>query len=156
MKIHSERVEKMRNYTRNECRGVYISPMNIPTSFIATVLFKGKVLYRNSVPKLHSKRVEKMQIYTRNEWRRCKTTLETGGEDANLHSKRVEKMQIYTRNGWRRCNFTLETSGGDCSNLASVGRSGQHRVRQLPARAHPPRPPAAPSPPGTALAPLSQ
>ncbi len=31
--------------------------------------------------------------YTRNEWRRCKTTLETSGEDAKLHSKRVEKMK---------------------------------------------------------------
>jgi hypothetical protein len=31
--------------------------------------------------KLHSKRVEKMKKYTRNEWRRCKTTLETSGED---------------------------------------------------------------------------
>jgi hypothetical protein len=30
--------------------------------------------------------------YTRNEWRRCKTTLETSGEDVKLHSKRVEKM----------------------------------------------------------------
>ncbi len=31
--------------------------------------------------------------YTRNEWGRCKTTLETGGEDAKLHSKRVEKIK---------------------------------------------------------------
>ncbi len=30
--------------------------------------------------------------YTRNEWRRCKTTLETGGEDVKLHSRRVKKM----------------------------------------------------------------
>jgi hypothetical protein len=30
-----------------------------------------------------------MLNYTRNEWRRCKTTLETSGEDAKLHSKRV-------------------------------------------------------------------
>ena len=30
--------------------------------------------------------------YTRNEWRRCKTTLETSGEDVKLHSKRVGKM----------------------------------------------------------------
>ncbi len=27
--------------------------------------------------------------YTRNEWRRCKTTLETSGEDVKLHSKLV-------------------------------------------------------------------
>ena len=30
--------------------------------------------------------------YTRNEWRRCKNTLETGGEDVKIHSKCVEKM----------------------------------------------------------------
>ncbi len=33
--------------------------------------------------------------YTRNEWRRCKTTLETSGEDVKLHSKRVEKTGSY-------------------------------------------------------------
>ncbi len=27
--------------------------------------------------------------YTRNEWKRCKTTLETSGEDVKTHSKRV-------------------------------------------------------------------
>jgi hypothetical protein len=32
------------------------------------------------------------EIHTRNEWRRCKITLETGGEDLKLHSFRVEKM----------------------------------------------------------------
>ncbi len=44
---------------------------------------------------------EQVKNYTRNEWRRCKTTLETSGEDAKLHSKRVEKMQNDTRNWWR-------------------------------------------------------
>jgi hypothetical protein len=49
-----------------------------------------------------------MQNHTRNEWRKCKTTLETSGEDVKLHSKRgkkmlkkhskrVEKMQNHTR-----------------------------------------------------------
>jgi hypothetical protein len=38
-------------------------------------------------------KISDRQNYTRNEWRRCKTTLETSGEDVKLHSKRVEKMQ---------------------------------------------------------------
>jgi hypothetical protein len=45
--------------------------------------------------RLHSKRVGKMQNYTRNEWGRCKTTLETSGEDVKPHSKRVEKIQLF-------------------------------------------------------------
>jgi hypothetical protein len=44
-----------------------------------------------------------MQNYTLNGWRRCKTTLETGGEVVKLHSKRVEKMQNYTQN---KCFFS--------------------------------------------------
>ncbi len=52
--------------------------------------------------KIHSKRVEMMKNHTRSEWRRCKTTLETSGEDVKLHSKRVEKMGNHTRNEWRR------------------------------------------------------
>jgi hypothetical protein len=55
----------------------------------------------------------KCKNYTRNGWRRCKTTLETSGEDAKLHSKQVEKMQNYTRNEWRRCKTTLEAGGED-------------------------------------------
>ena len=53
--------------------------------------------------------------YTRNEWRRCKTTLETSGEDAKLHSKRLGKGHNYTRNEWRRCKTTLGTSGEDAT-----------------------------------------
>jgi hypothetical protein len=30
-----------------------------------------------------------VNIHTRNEWGRCKTTLETSGEDGKIHSKRV-------------------------------------------------------------------
>ncbi len=55
-------------------------------------------------------RSEDMQNYTRNEWRRCETTLETGGEVVKLHSKRVEEMWNYTPNEWRSCKTTLETS----------------------------------------------
>jgi hypothetical protein len=57
--------------------------------------------------------VENRENHTRNEWRRCKTTLDTSGEDAKLHSKRVKKMKNYTRDEWRRCKTTLETSGED-------------------------------------------
>ncbi len=57
--------------------------------------------------------VKNTENYTRNEWRRCKTTLETSGEDVKLHSKRVEKMLNYARNEWGRCKTTLETSGED-------------------------------------------
>jgi hypothetical protein len=39
---------------------------------------------------------ENISNYTRNEWKRCKTTLQKGGEDVKLHSKRVEKMENYT------------------------------------------------------------
>ena len=68
LKLHSKRVEKMRNYTRNEWRRCEIT---LETS--------------GEDAKLHSKRVEKMQNYTRNGWRRCKITLETSGEDTRLH-----------------------------------------------------------------------
>ncbi len=72
-KLHSRRVEKMQNYTRDQWRRCKIT------------------LETSGDAKLHSKRVEKMQNYTRDEWRRCKITLETSGEDAKLHSRRVEK-----------------------------------------------------------------
>jgi hypothetical protein len=71
--------------------------------------------------------------YTRNEWRRCKTTLETSGEDAKLHSKRLGKGHNYTRNEWRRCKTTLGTSGEDATltrnewerGITALGTSGE-------------------------------
>ncbi len=64
---------------------------------------------------------EKVTNYTRNGWGRCKTTLETGGEDVKLHSKRVEKMSNYTRNGWGRCLTKLETSEEDEYTTLEMG-----------------------------------
>jgi hypothetical protein len=51
--------------------------------------------------KLHSKRVEKMSNYTRNEWRRCKTTLETSGEDLKQQNlkKSQENFETSSRRG---------------------------------------------------------
>ncbi len=40
------------------------------------------------VKKLHSKRVRKIWNYTRNELRRCKTTLETRGEDVKIYTRK--------------------------------------------------------------------
>ncbi len=39
-----------------------------------------------------SKLEENLKNSTRIEWERCKSTLETSGEDVKLHSKRVGKM----------------------------------------------------------------
>ncbi len=55
-----------------------------------------------------------MKYYTLKEWRRCKTTLETSGEDVKLHSKRVEKMPNYTRN---ECSFSGDESCLEKLNL---------------------------------------
>jgi hypothetical protein len=82
LKLHSKRVEKMSNYTRNEWRrstpwtlSVFCCPLSI-----GTVISKTLLLSFNSPClslKIHSKRVEKIEKYTRNGWKRCKNTLET-------------------------------------------------------------------------------
>ncbi len=117
-KLHSERVEKMENYTRNEWRKWKITlgtsgedkKISLETSgedkkiSLETSGEDKKISLGTSGEdaKFHSERVEKMENYTRNEWRRWKITLGTSGEDSKLHSKRVGKMQNYTRNEWRR------------------------------------------------------
>ncbi len=142
-KLHSKRVDKIWNCTRNE------------RSRFETTL----------------KRVERMWNYTRNEWRRCKTppersefqgnmlssaqgllaeqsgtanqltaegTLEMSGEDQNytrnewrrstLHSKRVEKInttrvtsgedqKYYTRNEWGRSKILHSKRVGKIKNM---------------------------------------
>ncbi len=93
MKLHSKRVEKMLNYTRNEWRRCEKYTPNEwrrfkgssgLTSLFMTVNSRTmlSVVLVNS-RKQHSERVEKMRIYTRNEWRRCEATLGTSGEDPN-------------------------------------------------------------------------
>ncbi len=99
-------IAKGKNYTPNEWRtnqntletSGFLGLLNWRASFSENILFQilQSHLYDNEieVTKLHSKRVEKMQNYTRDEWKRCKTTLETSGEDVKSHSKRVEKISI--------------------------------------------------------------
>ncbi len=76
----------------------------------------------------------RLENYTRNEWRRCKTTLETSGEDVKITletsgddvkttpqmsgedvktTPEMSGCENYTRNDWRRCKTTLETSVED-------------------------------------------
>jgi hypothetical protein len=108
--LHSKRVGKILNYTRNEWRRC-----------------KNTLKTSGENVKIHSKRVGKMRKYTRNEWRRCKNTLETSGEDRLvlvtslkllvrppvtfsvptqistnrlLHSKRAEKMGRTSLRTW--------------------------------------------------------
>ncbi len=69
-KKHSKRVGMMQKSTRNECGN------------LAALAFGKRVV----------EVLENLLNYTRKEWGRCKTTLETSGEDVKLHSKRVEKM----------------------------------------------------------------
>jgi hypothetical protein len=83
VKIHSKRVEKMQNYTRNEWRR---SP---PFSLFFSMIF----LKSPHVHLLTSRPPNMEEISTSD----ClpmheKTTLETSGEDVKTHSKRVEKM----------------------------------------------------------------
>ncbi len=67
--------------------------------------------------KIHSKRVKKMWKYTQNELRRCKTTLETSGED--VHPRYVrhrfgyqlqESRKLYEQGAHDALKTTLETS----------------------------------------------
>ncbi len=50
--------------------------------------------YGGSIGEQHAEKVWKNvgKNHTRNGWRRCKTTLETSGEDVHSHSSRVEKI----------------------------------------------------------------
>jgi hypothetical protein len=112
------------NYTRNECS---FSPPEIRPGhgvvFLQIIVQNGPAYGQIPVvegigpaPALGAKaltannqRVEKTEReqtrlnYTRNEWERCKTTLQTSGED----------VKINTRNEWGRCENTLVTSGED-------------------------------------------
>ncbi len=119
--IHSKRVEKVSKYTRNERRrcqntletsgeDVKIHSKRVGKMYFLTtavslntedwfntlstiiLLIQSNNQWQSNTLKLHSKRVEKMQNYTRNGLGRCKTTLETRGEDVKQHSKRVGKM----------------------------------------------------------------
>ncbi len=88
VKLHSKRVEKMRNYTRDEWKrcettletsgdevktaletsGEDITHLKI-NNFIELCLHTVASLFTDT------------WNYTRNEWRRCKTTLKTSGKD---------------------------------------------------------------------------
>ncbi len=99
MKVNSHLLHSFRVYfhifsTRFEC--------NFTSSqLFSSVVFRSRTILNMRVTlsqgrfaptlpvKIHSKGVEKMQKYTQNEWRRCKTTLETSGEDVKSHSFRV-------------------------------------------------------------------
>jgi hypothetical protein len=67
-------VEKMKNYTRNECKRYFICSFGLKLVF---PIFKNRnklcgltaTIHIDEL-KLHSKRVEKMQNYARSEWRR--------------------------------------------------------------------------------------
>jgi hypothetical protein len=111
VRLHSKRVEKMRDCTRNEWRRCEIAletsgevltlffnvPIDLARAFrmdknIPSLLVpkKSSTLETSGKDeKLHSKRVGKIKDSTRNEWKRSKTTLQTSGEDQKLHSTRV-------------------------------------------------------------------
>ncbi len=59
--------------------------------------------------------------YTRNEWRRCKTTLETSGEDAKLHSKRVEKTDDLVKSNMMSCDPHLVCFEKDFDLIKTLG-----------------------------------
>ena len=123
-KLHSKRVEKMRNYTRNEyifssvveaqtLSQLYITPIvqydckfrhNDAALYLKNLM---NILPQRSCTTLLGKFREltpgpRVGKYTRNECERLSFTLETSGEDGVLNSKRVEKMEFYTRNESRR------------------------------------------------------
>jgi hypothetical protein len=72
-KVHSKRVEKTQNYTRNEWRRWYLVFFQYGFEF-RIYLFRFVFSWNSTV-------VQQLS-----------NTLETSGEDAKLHSKRVEKM----------------------------------------------------------------
>ena len=59
--------------------------------------------------------------HTRNEWGKCKTTLETSGEDVKIHSKSIERCQ-YTHKGWVKLISKISVSSvvSPSSGLAPV------------------------------------
>ncbi len=81
----------MFNYTRNECERCEFSALQ---KTLAETLSDAVVV---QIPEEIQTLADAMYVigtqnHTRNEWRRCKPTLETGGEDVTLHSKQGEKM----------------------------------------------------------------
>jgi hypothetical protein len=101
--LHSFGVQFCIFSTRFECN--FVSSPLVSSVVLHPLLMRGSAINRLATLGTTN--------YTRSEWRRCKTILETSGEDVKLHSKRVEKMENYTRNEWRRWKTTLETSGED-------------------------------------------
>ncbi len=60
---------------------------------IGELLQKTSVVSKTTLDNLKDDLMDEMsENYTRNEWKRCKSTLETSGEDVKQHSKRVKKM----------------------------------------------------------------
>jgi hypothetical protein len=86
-KLHSKRVEKMQNYTRNWWRRCETTLQTTGEDSFDR-FFESAKNFINPYNKQ-----SKLQLLS-------KTTLETGGKDREIHSKRVEKIM-----------FTLETSG---------------------------------------------
>jgi hypothetical protein len=91
-KLHSKRVEKIQNltrnewgrwnYTRNECKIYFPSGRAVPRGGGFDLFFKNLENFGETF------------TVGKNKIRDLKTTLETSGKDVKLHSKRVEKMWI--------------------------------------------------------------
>jgi hypothetical protein len=150
-KLRSKRVERMNDYTRNMCilskttlvSSVVFSPVSWPTcakmycspsaswkastlpnrycTCESTMSFMSLRISRQRWKALPNLDFLRSENYTRNGWRRCKITLEMGGEDAKLHSKWVGKICNYTR---FECSFHpllsgfSQVSGWSCSPSA--------------------------------------
>ncbi len=92
IKLHSKRVEKIENCTRNEWRRSGKLKPNLGR-------YENPPEWREILDHFRGSELQ-AENYTRNEWRRCETTLETSWENVNR-----------TRFEWRRSKTTLVSSG---------------------------------------------
>jgi hypothetical protein len=152
VKLHSKRVEKMSNYTRNECELPLVTLVTLSSvSPLVEAMFAEMAKCtcfaygQTGSGKTHTMMGPPQSLPSSNGGQPLPTTVK-------LHSERVEKMRTtletsgkdanYTRNEWRRCELhskraekmrtTLETSEEDANYTRNEWRRcGLHPKRVM-------------------------